>query len=337
MTSTRGGRNLSTLLSAVSLIGLACVPVGAAEPLKGTITVDGSTTLYPLSQTMAEALRAANPDLTVNVKFSGTGGGFRKFCAGEIDVENASRPIKSDENDQCRANHIDYIEIQIAFDAVVVVVNPKNVAVDCLTVEELKKIWEPAAQGRITSWQQVRSGFPAEKLVLFGPTRDDGTFDYFSHAIVGTETESRTDYTANVDAAILAKSVAEDQNALGYFGNTYYRAYAGQLKSVAIDNGRGCVAPKAETVENGSYRPLSRPLLLYINAASEARREVEMFARSFLVPEAAQPISAMGYVALPAASLRVQNARLNFKVTGSAFGGIGSVIGVPFGWFSKTH
>jgi phosphate transport system substrate-binding protein len=320
----------------VLLSGASVITTSNAESLSGKIKVDGSSTVYPLSKAMAEAFHVANPDVQVDVKFSGTGGGFRKFCAGETDIEGASRPIKAEENQQCKSRHIDYIEVQIAFDSLAVVVNPNNAFANCMTVQELKTIWEPAAQSKITNWQQVRANFPSQSLTLLGPSKEDGTFDYFTLAIVGAETSSRTDYTASVDYAALVRGVQTAPNALAYFGYAYYHSNKGSLKAIAVDNGHGCVLPSAETVANGSYQPLSRPLFLYINVSAASRPEVKSFARSFLTPGSGQLVTQVGYVPLPLTSLAAQDERLEKKVVGSAFGAHGSVVGVKFGWWNKN-
>lgn len=308
----------------------ACSP----ESLTGTVTVDGSATVYPLSNATAKAFHAINPDVQVDVRFSGTGGGFRKFCAGEIDVEGASRPIKTEEAEQCAAKHIEYIEIPVAFDSLSVVVSGRNTFVNCLTVQELKKIWQPAAQGLIKNWQQVRSNFPSEPLTLFGPGKDSGTFDYFTLAIVGVEASSRSDYTPSEDDMVIERGVESNSNALGYFGYAYYQANKGKVKAVAVDNGHGCVMPSAESVANKTYEPLSRPLLLYINVAAASRPEVKAFARLFLAPDSSQRITQVGYVPLPISAQIVQTARLEKGITGSALGGHGSVLGVKLDWFN---
>ena len=224
----------------------------------------------------------------------------------------------------------------VAYDSLSVVVNPKNTSVDCLSVQELKKIWEPAAQGKITNWSQVRASFPSQPLTLFGPSKDDGTFDYFTLAVNGAETSSRTDYTASVDYAALAKGVESEPNALAYFGYAYYQANKEKLKVVAIDNGHGCVGPSADTVANNTYQPLSRPLFLYINVAAASRPEVKAFAQSFLAPDSTQRVTKVGYVPLPTAALKEQNARLDKGTVGTAMGGHGSVVGVKYGWFDRN-
>jgi phosphate transport system substrate-binding protein len=246
-------------------------PAVVTGPLSGKVTVDGSTTVFPLSKAMAEAFRQFNPAVQFVVEFSGTGGGFKKFCAGQVDVAGASRPINSLESEQCKAQRIEYIEVPVAFDSLAVVVNAKNGFVDCLTVNELKAMWEPAAEGKTSQWKQIRSSFPAQPLTLFGPGKDSGTFDYFTLAIVGAESSSRGDYTKSEDDMVIERGVAAEPNALGYFGYAYYQAYQDQLKAVAVDSGKGCVLPSAATVADGTYQPLSRPLFVYVNLAAAAR------------------------------------------------------------------
>jgi phosphate transport system substrate-binding protein len=228
-------------------------PAVVTGPLSGKVTVDGSTTVFPLSKAMAEAFRQSNPAVQIAVEFSGTGGGFKKFRAGQVDVAGASRPINSVESEQCKTQRIEYIEVPVAFDSLAVVVNAKNGFVDCLTVNELKSMWEPAAEGKTSQWKQIRSSFPAQPLTLFGPGRDSGTFDYFTLAIVGTESSSRGDYTKSEDDMVIERGVAAEPNALGYFGYAYYQAYQDQLKAVAVDSGKGCVLPSAGTVADGTY------------------------------------------------------------------------------------
>lgn len=256
-----------------------------AGPLSGKITVDGSATIFPLFHAMAEGFRGTNPGVQLAIEFSGTGGGFKKFCAGQIDVTGASRPIKSAEGEQCKTQHIQFIEVPVAFDSLAVVVNPKNTFVDCLTVNELRSIWEPAAEGKLTQWKQIRATFPAQPLELLGPGKLSGTFDYFTTAIVGSEASSRNDYTQSEDDMVIERGVAAEPNALGYFGYAYYQANREQLKVVAVDNGHGCVTPSAQTVADGSYQPLTRPLFVYVNVAAAARPEVRAFIRFQLTAE----------------------------------------------------
>ncbi|MCS6815409.1 MAG: PstS family phosphate ABC transporter substrate-binding protein, partial [Cyanobacteria bacterium] len=219
-----------------------------ASAQTATVKVDGSSTVFPITEAVAEEFQKQPGAPKVTVGISGTGGGFRKFCAGETDVSNASRPILQREIDTCKANGISYIELPVAYDALTVVINPENNWATSMTVAELKKIWEPAAQGTITKWSQVRPGWPDAPLVLYGAGADSGTFDYFTEAIVGRSKSSRTDYTGSEDDNVLVQGVSRDKNALGYFGLAYYEANKGRLKGVAIDNGKGPVLPSKATV-----------------------------------------------------------------------------------------
>lgn len=312
-------------------------PDVASGPLSGKVTIDGSATVLPLNQAMAKAFSESNPAVQFAVDFSGTGGGFKKFCSGQLDIEAASRPIKAAEAAQCTSQRVDYIEVPVAFDSLAVVVNAKNNFVDCLTVKELKAVWEPAAEGKITQWKQIRDSFPAQPLVLFGPGRDSGTFDYFTFAIVGTETSSRSDYAKSEDDAVIERGIASEPNALGYFGNAYYQANKGQLKAVAVDNGHGCIKPSAASVADGTYQPLTRPLFVYVNLAAAARHEVSAFVQFYLSPESTKYVTNVGYVPLPTRSLLAQVARFQKGVTGSALGGRGSVTGVPLTSFDDDE
>lgn len=309
----------------------------AAGPLSGKITVDGSDTLFPLSKAMAAAFRESNPAVQIDVEFSGTGGGFKKFCAGQIDIEDASRPIKSEEGEQCKAQHNEYIELPVAFDPLTVVVNPKNAFVDCLTIVDLKAMWEPAAEGKTKQWNQIRDSFPALPLLLFGPGKASGSFDYFTFAIVGTEGSSRSDYMKSEDYTVIERGVAAEPNALGYFGFSYYQANKDQLKAVAVDNGSGCILPSAKTVADETYQPLSRPLFIYINAATAARPEVRAFTRFYLSREGAEIVTKVGYVSLPKRVLAAQVSRFGKGETGSAFGARGSVTGAKLNPFEEEE
>lgn len=295
--------------------------------LSGKITIDGSSTVLPISEALAEEFQKQYPQVEVTVGKSGTGGGFKKFANGEIDITGASRPIRAEEDDQCKKNGIEYIEIPIAYDAMAVVVNPQNTWCDTLTVAELKKIWEPAAQGKITNWSQVRPGFPNERLLLFGAGTDSGTFDYFTAAIVGKEKASRGDYTASEDDDILVQGVARNKGALGYFGLAYYENNQDKLKLVAIDNGNGPVKPSRETVLDGTYQPLARPLFLYVNVKALERPEVAEFIK-FALAHAGKLAEEVGYVGLPEQVYELVSHRVERRITGSAFGAHGSQTGV---------
>ncbi len=259
-----------------------------AEPpaveLSGTIDADGSSTVGPLTTAAAEAFEEANPGVVVTVGISGTGGGFERFCAGETDISDASRPIKDEEPEgpTCAAAGIEYTEIPVAVDALTVVVNPENTWVDCLTIEQLNKMWAPEAEGTITNWNQIDPSFPDQELVLGGAGTDSGTFDYFTAAINGEEGASRADYNATEDDNVTVELVAGDKGALGYFGYSYFEQNQDRLKAVEIDGGEGCVAPSPEAAQDGSYTPLSRPLFIYVKKESFQRPEVQEFVKFYL-------------------------------------------------------
>jgi phosphate transport system substrate-binding protein len=239
-----------------------------------------------------------HPGANVSVGTSGTGGGFEKFCTGETDISNASRPIKDEEKAACEKAGIEFTELRVATDALTVVVSKDNDTVECLTVDELKKMWEPAAEGKVTTWKQVRGDLPADKLELYGPGTDSGTFDYFTDEINGEEGASRSDYNASEDDNVLVKGVAGSKNALGYFGYTYFEENAGQLKAVQIDSGEGCVAPSAESAADGTYTPLARPLFIYVNNASyKDKPQVAAFV-DFYVEKDADIAKAAKFIAL---------------------------------------
>jgi len=254
-----------------------------AGDLSGRIEVDGSSTVGPLLTVAAEDFRNEQPDVRVPVGISGTGGGFERFCVGETDVSNASRPIKEDEEAPlCKKNGIEYTELRVATDALTVVVNAENDWVDCLTVAQLKKIWEPQAEGEVTSWSDVDPGFPDERLLLAGAGTDSGTFDYFTGEIVGEEGASRSDYNASEDDNVTVRTVQGDKGALGYFGFSYYEENQDTLKALAIDGGSGCVEPSIEAAQRGEYTPLSRPLFIYVKNESLQRREMKAFVQFVL-------------------------------------------------------
>jgi phosphate transport system substrate-binding protein len=273
-------------------------PTEPSQQLSGTIEIDGSSTVYPITEAVAEEFQKEHPKVQVTVGISGTGGGFKRFTVGETDITNASRPIKDSEAEQAAANGIEYIELKVAFDALSVMVNPQNTWVDYLTVEELKKIWEP--ESTITRWNQIRSEWPDEPIHLYGPGIDSGTFDYFTEEIVGEEDASRADYTASEDDSVLVMGIAGDKNALGYFGYAYYVENTDKLKLVPIDSGNGPVLPSEQTVNDGTYSPLSRPLLIYVSQKALDRSEVQEFVR-FYLEKAPILVPQVGYVALPQA------------------------------------
>jgi phosphate transport system substrate-binding protein len=261
-----------------------------------TVKIDGSSTVYPISEAIAEDFQKAKKGAArVTVGVSGTGGGFKKFCAGDTDISNASRPIKASEREQCKKAGINFIELPIAYDALAVVVNKNNTWANNLTTAELKKIWEPGAKGKITNWNQVRSGFPNAPLKLYAPGADSGTFDYFTEAINGKSKASRTDFTPSEDDNVLVQGVSRDKNALAYFGYAYYDANKSKLKIVPING----VTPSRQTVENGKYQPLARPMFIYVNAKAAKRPEVKQFVEYYLTNGAKAAVS-VKYVPLPA-------------------------------------
>ncbi|MDQ4085235.1 MAG: PstS family phosphate ABC transporter substrate-binding protein [Actinomycetota bacterium] len=243
----------------------------AGEGLSGSVKIDGSSTVEPLSSAANELYSQQQPGIEVTVAASGTSGGFEAFCAGRTDISDASRPIEPDEAKACKQNGIEYTRLQVANDAITVAAH-KSVPVDCLTVEQLNKIWAPESQGKITNWKQVDPSFPDMPLKLFGPGTDSGTFDYFTEEINGEEGASRADYEASEDDNVLVQGVANTPGALGYFGYTYYEENAGKLKAIEVDSGDGCVAPSPQTAQSGEYDPLARPLYIYVSDQSYAQK-----------------------------------------------------------------
>jgi phosphate transport system substrate-binding protein len=264
--------------------------------LSGAIKIDGSSTVYPISQAVAEEFMKANPDVNVTVGESGTGGGFKKWASGEIDISDASRPIKEEEKEAAKPNGIEPVEIPVAYDGIAVVVNKENNFVDKLTVDELKKIWEP--DSKVKTWKDVRDSFPAEPIKLYGPGTASGTFDYFTGEIVGEEGKSRTDYTASEDDNVLVKGVQGDKGGLGYFGYAYYLENKDKLKIVPIDAGKGAIAPTDQTINDGTYSPLSRPVFIYPSNKSLQKPEVKEFVK-FYLETAKELVKEVGYVPLP--------------------------------------
>jgi phosphate transport system substrate-binding protein len=300
--------------------------------LEGRVNIDGSSTVFPVTQAMAEEFNLVAPNVQVPVGVSGTGGGFAKFCEGETDISNASRPISEDETELCEENDILFIEVPVAYDGLSVVVNPENDWATCLTVEELGVMWAPEAENEITNWNQIRDDFPDAELVLFGPGTDSGTYDYFTDAVTGEEGASRGDFTGSEDDNVLVQGVSSDVNALGFFGYSYYVENTDSLKLVAIDdgddsNGEGCIEPSAETINNGTYQPLSRPLFIYVNAEAAERPEVAGFVDFYLL-EGPGLIPEIGYVPFTAEFYATIYQRYTDGRTGSVFAGGGSSQGV---------
>ncbi|MGB3616293.1 MAG: PstS family phosphate ABC transporter substrate-binding protein [Elainellaceae cyanobacterium] len=299
------------------------------EGVSGDVLVDGSSTVFPISEAMAEEFMAENPDARVTVGVSGSGGGFKKFCAGETDISNASRPIKQEEMDLCAEAGIEFIEVPVAFDGITVVVNPENDWAECLTADQLGQMWAPDAEGTITSWNQIDSSYPDTPLGLYGPGTDSGTYDYFTDATTGEEGESRGDYTASEDDNVIVQGVQSDTGGLGFFGYAYYEENQDSLKSVAIENSEGeCMQPDANDIADGTYNPLSRPIFFYVKTESyETKPQVKAFA-DYQIDQANESlISEVGYIPLPGEIVEKANTRLEDGTTGSIYEG-GSSVGV---------
>jgi phosphate transport system substrate-binding protein len=278
-----------------AVLSLLCLVTPVAL---GQIIIDGSSTVYPITLAVAEEFNIDNPDAQVSVAFSGTGGGFKKFCAGETQINDASRPIKEDEAALCAEAGIEYVELQVAIDGLTVVVNPENDWVTCLTTAQLKDLWQP--DPRANFWSDFDTNWPLEEITLFGPGTDSGTFDYFTEAIVGEAGSSRSDYFPSEDDTTLVQGVEGDKNALAYFGFAYYLEEGSKLKALEIDGGNGCVAPTAETVANNTYAPLSRPLFIYVSKNALAENpDLVAFVEYYLSEEAREFISDTGYVVMP--------------------------------------
>lgn len=317
-------------IGAVSAIAIAMAGMSGADAqqkkaaAKGgvfTIVVDGSSTVYPISEAAGEAFqRQMGGRVRVTVAESGTGGGFRKFCRGETHVQDASRPITASEMTACQNSGVRYIEIPIAFDALSVVVNPSN-PVRSIKLEELKKTWQPEAQGRITNWNQINPAFPNMPLSLYGAGTASGTFDYFTEAVNGKSKASRTDYTPTEDDNVTVQGVAGEAGAMGYFGMSYYLENTSRVRALAVSyQGKPAVLPSPETVENGTYVPLSRPIFIYVNAAALSRKPVADFVNYYLTNGPALVRQAK-YVPLPAVAYQTGLQRVAQKRAGTAFGG----------------
>ncbi len=288
----------------------------SAERLKGTVTIDGSSTVYPISEAVAEEFLSVQPRIRVMVGISGTGGGFKKFLAKETDFNNASRPIKAKEMQLALDQGNDFLELPIAYDGLSIVVNIKNTWVDYLTIDELNKIWKPGSL--IVNWSDLRDTWPAKKIRLYGPGPDSGTFDYFTETINGKSGRTRSDYSASEDDNALVRGISGDMNAMGYFGYAYYVANKEILKIVPIDAGQGPVLPTFTTINNGSYQPLSRPLFIYVRTESLKRAEVREFV-NYYIEHVAQLSAEVGYVPLPKIAYDHVLERIKLGVSGTAY------------------
>lgn len=304
-------------LTVAILLGTSITPGTVnASPI---IKIDGSSTVFPITEAVAEDFQIAKRGaIRVTVGISGTGGGFKKFCRNEIDIVNASRPITHLEMEACKKEGVQYIEMPIAFDALTVVVNPKNTWSKTITVAELKKIWEPDAQGKINNWNQINPAWPDKRIKLYGPGADSGTFEYFTEAIVGKAKSSRGDFTASEDDNVLVQGVASDIYALGFFGFAYYIENRNKINAVAIDSGEGGVLPSAATVENTSYKPLSRPIFIYVNAKSTEKPEVQEFVH-FYMNNAPELVTEVKYFPLSKEVYNLNLEHLNKKKVGTVF------------------
>ena len=298
------------------LLTLGSLLLAGSALAESQIRIDGSSTVFPITEAVAEEFAKVRADVRVTVGISGTGGGMKRFGAGELDIADASRPIKQKEIDSCVAGGIGFIELPVAYDGLSVVVNPKNTWVDHLTVAELKKIWEPGS--KVKKWSDVRAGFPDREIKLYGPGTDSGTFDYFTEEVVGTARASRSDYQASEDDNTLVMGVAGDQDALGYFGFAYFEENKDRLKLVPVDGGSGPVTPSLETIKTGTYAPLSRPLFIYVRKTS--RPEVKEFVK-FYLDNAAELAAEVGYVPLSPAIYKAAAARFGAQKLGSEYAG----------------
>ncbi len=304
--------------SLLAVLGSAALPAHAQM-----VKIDGSSTVFPITEAVAEDFQqSVKGKVRVTVGISGTGGGFKKFCRGEIDISNASRPILKSEMDACNVAGVRYYELPVAYDALTVVMNPQNTWVKSLTPAELKKMWEPAAQGKVKTWKQVNPAWPDQPLKLFGPGADSGTFDYFTEAVNGKSKASRGDFTASEDDNVLVTGVSRDVNALGYFGFAYYTENKDKLKAVPIvaAPGKPAVYPSTENVENGSYQPLSRPIFIYVNAKSLERPEIRQFL-DYYMKNAEPLVREVKYVPLPRKAYDYNLEHIAKKQVGTKFGG----------------
>jgi phosphate transport system substrate-binding protein len=322
-------RTLFAIIAVATIAVVAALGIAVAQDLKGAVKIDGSSTVGPISMAVAEEFMAEYPNVRVTVGISGTGGGFKKFVVGETDISDASRPVKKEELEKAKTNGIDIIELPVAFDGLAVLVNKNNTWVDQLTVAELKKIFEPAADGKIKSWKQVRNGFPDVPLKLYTPGTDSGTFEYFTEAIVGEAKAQRADCAAmSEDDNVLVQGIAGDKGAIGYFGFAYFENNQDKLKLVPVKNGEAkAVAPSPKTINDGTYQPLSRPIFIYVSTKARGRAEVDAFV-NFYLDNASWIVPEVGYVPLPDSVYELGRKHYKDGVKGSMFHGAGATVGV---------
>jgi phosphate transport system substrate-binding protein len=314
-------RTIGGALAVAALVALAgCGDRGAeGPPPPSPVRVDGSSTLRPLSQAMADSYQLQNPADQVVVAESGTTGGFRKFCAGETDIADASRPIHSSERAACFRAGVAYVEAPVAFDAITIIAHPSN-PIAAVTLADLRAAWQASAQGAVTNWRQINPTWPSRALTLFGPGADSGTYEYFNLAVLGEGSAPRTDYQASEDDAVIVEGVAGAPGGMGYVGLNYYLRNQERLKALPVDGGQGPIAPSAETALSGQYHPLARPLFIYVSVAALQRPEVQRFAEHYIA-NARRTASAQGYIPLPGPAYDAFLERLRNRTAGTAFSG----------------
>ena len=324
----------TTIVLALTLMSTACgngSQRAETDQKAAIIAIDGSSTVFPISEAVAEEFQKANPGVRVTVGISGTGGGFQKFCRGETDISDASRPIKPVEMEACKKAGIEYIELPVAYDGLAVVVNPKNQWAASITVGELKTLWAPEAQGKIGRWNQVRASWPDREIHLFGAGVDSGTYDYFTEAVVGKEGASRGDFTSSEDDNVIVQGIANDELGLGFIPLAYVEQNREKLKLVPVDdgkadNGSGPIAPSAETVRDGTYQPLARPLFIYVARKAGDRPEVQRFVDSYFTrPDLMREV---GYIELTPQIYDLARKHFAERRVGTAFGSGGSQVGM---------
>ena len=320
--------SILALVASLSACGGGDTPTAEGDPaateggeeISGAVQIDGSSTVYPISEAVAEEFQAAYPGTQVTVGVSGSGGGFEKFCAGQTDISNASRAIKDEEIAACEEAGIEFIELPIAYDGITLVTNSENDFATCLTVDQLSTIWSPDAEGSVDNWSQVDPSFPDQALSLYGPGTDSGTFDYFTEEVNGEEGASRGDYTASEDDNVIVTGVESSSGSIGYFGYAYYEENQGDLKALEIENEEGtCVAPSADTIADGSYNPLSRPLFVYVKKeAYDTKPQVKAFVDFQLAEENSELVREVGYIALPEADMTETRTKVEEGITGKS-------------------
>ena len=315
----------SLKLLSMSILLSGSMSIISAVIAQSISKIDGSSTVYPITKAAADKFQIAKKNaITVTVDISGSGGGFKKFCRGEIDIVNASRPILKNEIKDCKNSRVQFVEIPVAFDALTVAVHPENTWSTTMTVAELKKMWEPAAQGKITKWNQINPAWPDESFDLYGADTDSGTFDYFTEAIVGKIKSSRNDFTESENDNVLVEGVTSNKNGLGFFGFAYYIEDQTKVTAVAINNGKGGILPSVETVENGNYQPLSRPIFIYVNAKAIEKPEIKEFVE-FYMKNAILLVKEAKFFPLPPRAYTTMMEHFNKKRVGTVFNGVTAV------------